>query len=101
MGPVTNGTSFISARRNVLICSGAILGIITGLILILGPTEPVHHQLHKWDVQPYFERCCCVYDEDHTSAPGSTILESGGRAIIPGSPDWVRLCWDFPALASS
>lgn len=44
---------------------GAIGGLVAGMILVVGPTEPVHHQLHKWDIKPYFVVCCCA-NADHS-----------------------------------
>lgn len=35
-------------------------GMVVALLLVVGPTEPIHHQLHIWDVQPYFVACCCA-----------------------------------------
>ncbi len=49
---------------------GAFGGLIVGLILVLGPTEPIHHQMHKWDLKPYF-KCCCCANADHTECAWS------------------------------
>ena len=48
----------------------AFVGLLVGLILVMGPTEPVHHQLHKWDLKPYFACCCCA-NADHSDCAWS------------------------------
>ena len=54
-----------------------------GLIIWIGPGETIHHQLHKWDIRPYFYECCCV-NEDHTECAWDDHFGKPWRYHHPG-----------------
>jgi len=62
---VREGDLFCGKLMKRLMKIGAVGGLIVGMILVVGPTEPIHHQLHKRDLKPYFKRCCCA-NAEHT-----------------------------------
>jgi hypothetical protein len=72
-----------------LIKIGAFGGLLVGLLLVVGPTEPVHHQLHKWELKPYFVRCCCA-NAAHTECAWSDHF---GKWWPYHHPGFARLGW--------
>ncbi|MHC4917090.1 MAG: hypothetical protein ACYTGB_16545 [Planctomycetota bacterium] len=50
-------------RKAWLLMSAAALA--AGTLGWVGPGEAIDHQLHKWDIKPYFYECCCA-NEDHS-----------------------------------
>lgn len=48
-----------------MITISGFLAMGIGLAIMIGPGDALHHQLHKWDIKPYFVRCCCA-NADHT-----------------------------------
>ena len=59
------------------------LTVLLGLLLALGPGETLHHQLHKWDIKPYFRECCCA-DPRHTRCAWGDHFGGPWRRHHPG-----------------
>ncbi|MBI5397743.1 MAG: hypothetical protein HZA91_20790 [Verrucomicrobia bacterium] len=59
------------------------VGMAAGLLVMVGPGDVMHHQLHKWNIRPYFKRCCCA-NADHSKCAWNDHFGKSWSAHHPG-----------------